>query len=54
MSRTLVQARRSALAFVSPHLVVVCLFSLLGLTRAVVMLACVSPDTIRVMLASLG
>ena len=54
MSSTLVQARPTTISTVSPDLVVLCLFSLLGLTLSAAVLSYVSSETISMMLSSIG
>jgi len=48
------KAGPAAHRIVAPELVVVCLFSLLGLTLTAVALSCVSNDTISIMFSSMN
>ena len=42
------------IATIRPDLIVVCLFSLLGLTLSAVVLSCVSSETISIIFSSIG
>lgn len=54
MSATHAQADSAMLTTISRDLVVVCLFSLLGLTLSAAVLSCVSSETIGIMFSSIG
>jgi len=54
MSSTLALTRPTTLAIISPGLVVVYLFSLLGLMLSAAVLSCVSSETISVIFSSIG